>query len=89
VLKVLPLDSGEVSLHAYSGSVHPCADAAKCQLAAAGVAAAWRLGQWDALPAYIERTDVGYDSLEPEDRWEVSRSCTIVVLEVTLVIWGS
>ena len=54
-------------------AVHPCTDAAKCQLAAAGVAAAWRLGQWDALPTYIERTDLGYDSLEPEDRWEVSR----------------
>jgi hypothetical protein len=28
---------------------------------------------------YIERTDVGYDSLEPEDRWEVSRSCDTAV----------
>ena len=60
-------------------NMHPRADTAKCQLAAAGVAAAWRLGQWDVLPAYIERTDVGYDSLEPEDRWEVSRSCEMIV----------
>lgn len=77
-----------MALDAHIGGIHPRADAAKCQLAAAGVAAAWLLGQWDALPAYIERTNVGYDTLEPEDRWEVSRSCTIV-LGVTLVILGS
>lgn len=51
--------------------LHACADAAKCQLAASGVAAAWRLGQWDVLSEHLPRTHVGYERLDAEDRWEV------------------
>ncbi len=51
--------------------LHACADVAKCQLAASGVAAAWRLGQWDALSEHLPRTQVGYERLDAEDRWEV------------------
>lgn len=62
----------------------PCAGLARRQLAALGVAAAWRLGRWGALEGHLAHTradgaepggcgpgaggDLGLDA---EERWEV------------------
>jgi serine/threonine-protein kinase ATR len=41
------------------------------QLAALGAAAAWRLGRWSALGAFVGAAGAGFASLDAEGRWEV------------------
>lgn len=48
------------------------AGAVKSQLAAAGVAAAWRLGKWEALDSYLQQSHAGpaSDALDGEQKWD-------------------
>ena len=48
------------------------AEAATPQLAASGVAAAWRLGRWEALDSYLTQARApAADTLDGEQRWDV------------------
>ena len=47
------------------------ADGAKPHLAACGVAAAWRLGQWELLDEYLARTHTSGHLLDAGEQWEV------------------
>ena len=48
------------------------------QLAALGVAAAWRLGRWDLLDRYLPAAQAaGPELLDSADRWEVRLGCLL------------
>jgi FAT domain len=48
-----------------------CVEVGRCQLAASGVAAAWRLGRWEQLHGYLAAANRRLDCLDAEERWEV------------------
>ena len=42
------------------------------QLAASGVAAAWRLGRWDALDAYLQQSQgEASHALDSDQKWDM------------------
>eukprot|EP00892_Ulva_mutabilis_P006464 jgi/Ulvmu1/418/UM001_0425.1 len=43
-----------------------------CQAAAAGIAAAWRCGEWTVLDRFLRVIDVPEPGLSDEERWEVA-----------------
>ena len=66
-------------MHAAASAQHqsakmcPCgAEDAKPQLAASGVAAAWRLGRWEALDSYLQQSQAAAaDALDSEQKWDM------------------
>ncbi len=48
-----------------------CAGLARAQLAASGVAAAWRLGRWQELGSFLEAATSGDAGLGEGEQWEL------------------
>ncbi|KAF5825851.1 hypothetical protein DUNSADRAFT_6362 [Dunaliella salina] len=60
----------------------PGAAAARMQLAAMGVAAAWRMGRWELLQEYLSLVEDGWEvaGLSQQDEWELCMGALLAAL---------